>query len=420
MALLPTPPAGVPLLNPITQSVDILWQNYFNALATLGGGFAPLNATYWVSSSSSDLTNETNIGSLTTGYLKIVSAAGTATPSTVTTIPAGDITGAALTSTDDTNVTLVLGGTPATALLRAASLTMGWTGKLGLARGGTNADLSATGGAGQVLQQTSVGGAITVGAITVAASAITGPGALTKTDDTNVTLTLGGSPSVALLAAASLTLGWTGTLSVSRGGTGLGSGTSGGVLAYTASGTLASSAALAANAPMIGGGAGVVPSTITAGTTNQKLIGITAAAPSFRTFANSFTTPSDPTGTASNTYVMMGLGSTVTLTPSATGNVNVSMTGTCYNTSAADGLLITLAYGTGTAPTNGAAATGTLVGNPLSVNEATAGGAAKPFTVIGNVTGLSTATAYWFDLQVHRVALGTATVRGITALAQEY
>jgi hypothetical protein len=42
------------------------------------------------------------------------------------------------------------------------------------------------------------------------------PAALTKTDDTNVTLTLGGSPSTALLAATSLTLGWTGTLADSR------------------------------------------------------------------------------------------------------------------------------------------------------------------------------------------------------------
>lgn len=42
------------------------------------------------------------------------------------------------------------------------------------------------------------------------------PGALTKTDDTNVTLTLGGSPSNALLQAVSLTLGWTGTLADSR------------------------------------------------------------------------------------------------------------------------------------------------------------------------------------------------------------
>lgn len=45
--------------------------------------------------------------------------------------------------------------------------------------------------------------------------------ALTKTNDTNVTLTLGGTPTTALLHATSMTLGWTGTLSGARGGTGV-------------------------------------------------------------------------------------------------------------------------------------------------------------------------------------------------------
>jgi hypothetical protein len=54
--------------------------------------------------------------------------------------------------------------------------------------------------------------------------------ALTKTDDTNVTLTLGGTPATALLHAASLTLGWTGNLSVARGGSGAGSFTAHGIL----------------------------------------------------------------------------------------------------------------------------------------------------------------------------------------------
>lgn len=48
------------------------------------------------------------------------------------------------------------------------------------------------------------------------------PAALTKTDDTNVTLTLGGTPTTALLQATSITAGWTGTLAVARGGTGAG------------------------------------------------------------------------------------------------------------------------------------------------------------------------------------------------------
>ena len=46
-------------------------------------------------------------------------------------------TGAALTKTNDTNVTITLGGTPASALLQASSLTMGWTGTLAVGRGGT-------------------------------------------------------------------------------------------------------------------------------------------------------------------------------------------------------------------------------------------------------------------------------------------
>lgn len=53
---------------------------------------------------------------------------------------------AALTKVDDTNVTLTLGGTPATALLQATSLTLGWTGVLSLARGGTNKALTAVNG----------------------------------------------------------------------------------------------------------------------------------------------------------------------------------------------------------------------------------------------------------------------------------
>jgi hypothetical protein len=52
------------------------------------------------------------------------------------------LTPAALTRTDDTNVTLTLGGTPATSLLQAVSLTLGWSGQLSLARGGTGANLS--------------------------------------------------------------------------------------------------------------------------------------------------------------------------------------------------------------------------------------------------------------------------------------
>lgn len=64
------------------------------------------------------------------------------------------------------------------------------------------------------------------------------PAALTKTDDTNITLILGGTPATALLQAASITAGWTGTLANSRGGTGTGTYATGDLLYASATNTL--------------------------------------------------------------------------------------------------------------------------------------------------------------------------------------
>lgn len=71
-----------------------------------------------------------------------------------------------------------------------------------------------------------------------AAPSYVAAGALTKTDDTNVTLTLGGTPTAALLNSTSLTLGWTGQLSVPRGGTGLSTVAQGDILYGSAADTL--------------------------------------------------------------------------------------------------------------------------------------------------------------------------------------
>lgn len=151
------------------------------------------------------------------------------------------VTPAALTKTDDTNVTLTLGGTPATALLQAVSLTLGWTGLLAGTRGGTGVNNGAntatfagnlnfansfqTIGNFSVIQRYTAGTDVTfptTGTLATTSQIPTGA-ELTKTDDTNVTLTLGGSPATALVNAASLTLGWTGVLSIARGGNGVGS-----------------------------------------------------------------------------------------------------------------------------------------------------------------------------------------------------
>jgi len=106
------------------------------------------------------------------------------------------------------------------------------------------------------------------------------------------------------VSAASLTLTTT-PLAVGSGGTGLTSGTSGGVLYYSASGTLASSSALAANALVIGGGAGIAPSTTTTGANILTFLGTPSS-------ANLAAAVTDETGSGSLVF-----GTTPTFTTSA-------------------------------------------------------------------------------------------------------
>lgn len=76
--------------------------------------------------------------------------------------------------------------------------------------------------------------------------------------------------------------GTPGTLPVAQGGTGLTSGTSGGILGFTAATTLASSVALTANAIVLGGGAGATPAPLgSLGTATTVLHGNAAGAPTF-------------------------------------------------------------------------------------------------------------------------------------------
>jgi hypothetical protein len=79
----------------------------------------------------------------------LVSNGGVVSTRTVASLGIPIITPAALTKTDDTNVTISLGGTPATALLQGVSLTMGWAGVLAISRGGTG--LGTLGTANQLL-----------------------------------------------------------------------------------------------------------------------------------------------------------------------------------------------------------------------------------------------------------------------------
>lgn len=99
------------------------------------------------------------------------------------------------------------------------------------------------------------------------------------------------------IALPALTL--TTDLAVTEGGTGLSGGTSGGVPYYSSASTLASSAALAANALVLGGGAGAAPATTTTGTGVVTALGVNVgSAGAFVTFNGALGTPSS--GTATN------------------------------------------------------------------------------------------------------------------------
>ena len=222
-------------------------------------------------------------------------------------------TPSALTRIDDTNVTLTLGGTPNIALLQAVSMTLGWSGLLSIARGGTNNNVLGASGTlaqsdgtkyswttatypsvatsanrllradgtnwvastnteltatdelsgltkldvdnlelnGNTISSTDVNGDLILtpngtGDLVLdglnwpqadgsAGQAVTTnglgqlgwtsfgapytPAALTSVSDSNVTITLGGTPATALLQASSITMGWSGLLPISRGGT---------------------------------------------------------------------------------------------------------------------------------------------------------------------------------------------------------
>lgn len=173
------------------------------------------------------------VGTLTGSTSVIFPTSGTLATTAVLPTPA------ALTKVDDLNVTLTLGGTPATALLEATSITAGWTGELSVPRGGTGAatfnaysvlcaGITNTGAFQNVSGLGTLGHVLTSNGLGLLPTWQAAPGAfpsaLTGVDDTNITLTLGGSPASALLQAASITAGWSGTLSATRGGTGVNNG----------------------------------------------------------------------------------------------------------------------------------------------------------------------------------------------------
>lgn len=146
----------------------------------------------------------------------------------------------------------------------------------------------------------------------------------------------------------------------------------------------------------------------------KAMLGLTPAAARF-----SSNTAANPTGTTSATAVMMGLGSSWALTPAASGNIVIAVTGYITNSAAAGLSSITAYRGTGSAPANGAAFTGTAINSaPLPVTSPTTGSPDVPFSFNARVTGLTVNTAYWFDLGMSASA-GTSTVHITTIIIKE-
>jgi hypothetical protein len=114
----------------------------------------------------------------------------------------------------------------------------------------------------------------------------------------------------------------TGVVAVANGGTGLTSGTSGGVLYYSATGTLASSAALAANSIVLGGGAGAAPATTATGT------GVVTALGSNINTTGGLVTQS---GTLALSALLLGGGSGSAVTSTTTGTGVVTALGNNAN-----------------------------------------------------------------------------------------
>ena len=130
----------------------------------------------------------------------------------------------------------------------------------------------------------------------------------------------------------------------------------------------------------------------------------------------------NPTGTASTTGVMMGLGrspGSFSIIPTSSGKVFFVITGSLSNSASGGGAVASAYYGTGSPPVNGTTlSTGSNVGGSAFRTGSGWGiNAAAPFVLSGIITGLAPGTPIWIDISLAATVSGTAVVTNIALSA---
>lgn len=249
---------------------------------------------------------------------------------------------------------------------------------------------------------------------TITGADITGA-ALTAANDTNITLTLGGTPSTALLRAASITVAWTGTLANSRLATMATNTVKGNATSGTASPTdlAVGSCDTATKALQWTTNTGFVCNTsITAAAVPAS--GLTGATLASGVTGSSLTSVGTLTsGTAGTGFVLAGV--TVTVGSDGTGDIHYRNSGGIFTRLAigSTGNVLTVAGGLPSWAAPGAAAAGSLTGATLA-----AGVTASSLTSLGTITSLTATTINAFTLggtisgggnQINNVIIGNST-----------
>ncbi len=194
-------------------------------------------------------------------------------------------------------------------------------------------------------------------------------------------------------------------------------GTSGGVPYFSSGTTWASSAALAANAIVLGGGAGAAPATTTTGTGVVTALGVnTGTAGAFVVNGGALGTPSSGTVTNLTGTASININGTVGATTANTGAfTTVSATGVITSTVATGTAPFTVASTTQVANLNAATA-GTAAALSATL-AATSGGTGQSSYAVGDLLYASTTTAL---SKLADVATGNALISGGVSTAPSW